>query len=332
MHGIKNIHVFIDNRVGGPHYFAKSMMKDQVSSKYLFAGDILEIDNSKSIFPLCLFKVKWRLVKLLQYTINMFILVYYFNYRCSRDVEIVIHSLKNYPAIFACFLSRTCHFVIINHEEIKLFDGLLLRLIIALTKTGYFRKLDICTVANSIINDGLRASVKLLRYEVAFEDKKLLNNAYKRVLGKKRNFVRILLIGNISPVKNQAQFLKLLCGLDRKFHISLYGARTGNYTYLNEFDKAVEKFQSKGNTFEFKGFNKKEVIWQKLSDFDLFCLPSLSEAAPLVIYEMRETGIPILYTNVGDCAELLDGYKFSVGIDANRMSSSVIDRALRKLI
>lgn len=324
--------IFIDHRVGGPHYFAKTLNMGKVSSNYLFAGGKMEPLSKESAYPLLYFNQSSKFQKILQYALNTFLLWFYFVFKIPRKNNVIIHSVKNYPAIFSFLFSFRNNVTLIIHEEQNKFDFVVLRLVIIFRKYRFVRNLNVYSVAASTVHMKFQDEVKLLRYSVPEREKLLLSGAYAAHVRSSDRPIRLLLIGNISPIKNYDRFLLLLCNNNLNIDVFLYGERTGSELYLRKFDTAVNEFEKSGNHFVFMGFSKKEDIWNALPSFDIFCLPSLSEAAPLVLYEMRETGIPILYSDVGDCKEILSNYLNARSVNVNTVSSQSLESILLELL
>lgn len=317
--------------MGGPHFYAETLNADSVSVNYLFAGDKIDVLNIKSVYPLFYFKKRSSLQKFLQYVLNTFLIWFYFIFKIPRASNVIIHSIKNYPAIFAFLLSLKKNVILIIHEEQSKLDSLVLRIVMFVHKYKIVKSLSIYSVASSIVHERLRNEIKLMRYSVPEKEKSLLSNAYADHSSSSDRRIKLLLIGNISPVKNYAHFLSLLRDINSDVDVYLYGGRTGSELYLKAFDTAVSDFEKSGNRLIFMGFTKKEDIWNTLSKYDIFCLPSVSEAAPLVLYEMRETGIPILYSDVGDCREILVGYSKARSMNVSVMSSQFLESTLHEL-
>ena len=50
----------------------------------------------------------------------------------------------------------------------------------------------------------------------------------------------------------------------------------------------------------------KEKAWTLLSAFDIFLLPSITEAFPYAILEAGKVGLPVVATSVGGIPEVID--------------------------
>jgi glycosyltransferase involved in cell wall biosynthesis len=69
---------------------------------------------------------------------------------------------------------------------------------------------------------------------------------------------------------------------------------------------------------------------QAMAAFDIFVLPSLSEAFPYVILEALSLGLPVVSTDVGGVSELvIEGYN---GFIAEKATPVEVAKALRKLL
>jgi glycosyltransferase involved in cell wall biosynthesis len=69
---------------------------------------------------------------------------------------------------------------------------------------------------------------------------------------------------------------------------------------------------------------------QAMAAFDIFVLPSLSEAFPYVILEALSLGLPVVSTNVGGVSELVN--EGSNGFVAEKATPVEVAKALRKLL
>lgn len=56
----------------------------------------------------------------------------------------------------------------------------------------------------------------------------------------------------------------------------------------------------------FVGFKTKESLFEQLTGFNLFCLPSFTEGSPCSILEAMSMGLPILASSVGGIPELIE--------------------------
>lgn len=75
------------------------------------------------------------------------------------------------------------------------------------------------------------------------------------------------------------------------------------------FSKVVLLLKSKGvivNEIHFDGLNRLEIM-EALSKANLLFLSSIREGSPQVVKEAVLTGLPVVSTNVGDVADILDG-------------------------
>lgn len=327
------IQLLIDCRIGGPHLFALAMYKKNNHSDFLFAGSSVNSPNISSLLPLFYIKFNLHVLKMLQYFINFLLLTFYLRFvKRIKNKFIIIHSIKNYPAIFACIVNPKNMYQLVLHEQPSYFDIRLIKCLVKLYSSGYLRNIKFFSVAKCVIPKEFKNNFQLLRYKLPDKEKDLLRVAWDKKNHISPACIKIIMIGNISPVKNQAFFLKLLSGLEIKFEVTLFGSLTGNNNYIKIFKSAAEQFRDTGNRLILSGFVNKEDIWSKLYNYDLFCLPSISEAAPLVLYEMRETGIPIFSSDIGDCAEVLGNYKQSFLLPPDELYEHTFKDKLQKLL
>ena len=112
-----------------------------------------------------------------------------------------------------------------------------------------------------------------------------------RSLGK----IRIAVVGEMSPTKNQLACIELARGNQAISFIKFY------FQAENEYSLLVEKMARKSALTNFQyiiGLNREEII-RSLGDIDLILCLSKTEAQPLAIVDGLACGVPFLSTPVG---------------------------------
>ncbi|MFA6600170.1 MAG: GT4 family glycosyltransferase PelF [Candidatus Omnitrophota bacterium] len=117
---------------------------------------------------------------------------------------------------------------------------------------------------------------------------------------------RIGFVGRVVPIKDVKTFIMACRKIAQEIpevEIDIIGPTDEDEEYFKECQLLV-KMQSLENTVKFVGKAAMKDCYPRL---DLIVLTSISEAQPLVILEAGVYGIPVVATEVGSCAELLQG-------------------------
>ncbi len=123
--------------------------------------------------------------------------------------------------------------------------------------------------------------------------------------------MRLLVVGNLNPLKG---IDILLCALEKiavPWHLKVIGAELQTHTEyaLRLYKHAAEI--SKNNVasrVEFLGWRNRENVRSLLATCDLFVLPSRSEACPIALLEAMAMGCRCLAADVGDVRLMLKDY------------------------
>jgi len=78
----------------------------------------------------------------------------------------------------------------------------------------------------------------------------------------------------------------------------------GDGALQGELREMVEKYQLQ-KAVHFVGAQNQEGISKLLQESDIYFLPSIAEALPVVLMEAQAVGLPVVATNVGSVAELV---------------------------
>ncbi len=114
------------------------------------------------------------------------------------------------------------------------------------------------------------------------------------------------LIGRVVPIKDIKTFIRAMRGVCNAIPSAegwIIGPEDEDPEYARECRNLVTSLGLEGKV-KFLGFRKVEEI---LAQIGLLVLTSISEALPLVILEGFAAGVPALATEVGACAELIEG-------------------------
>jgi len=158
---------------------------------------------------------------------------------------------------------------------------------------------------NIYIKNGISKD-KIVFMEYGF-DKKLFKD-FKKFTSNK---LRFGFLGRIIPVKGISLLIEAFNNIDHsKAELNIYGSKPGSIQYLMK--------RCKNSAINFKSSYSNEQISQVLSNIDVLIVPSLwYENSPLVIHEAFLAKIPIIASNLGGMAELVNdrqnGFLFEPG-------------------
>ncbi len=155
-----------------------------------------------------------------------------------------------------------------------------------------------------------------------------------RHIYKKDSFV-VGIVGRISRVKGHIFLLQGLNALKKKIpHLKVWIIGSGpleselqSYCEANDLRDIVSFF----------GFQKD--VCQYMGNMDILCMPSLHEGLPYTLLESFSFGVPVVASNVGGLAEVLEDKKTALLVppsDVSKLSASInalySDKSLRESI
>ncbi|MFI8378772.1 glycosyltransferase [Leeuwenhoekiella sp. NPDC079379] len=117
---------------------------------------------------------------------------------------------------------------------------------------------------------------------------------------------RIVCVANLRPQKNHQLLLKSfeeLLKIDDQYTLHLFGSKIDT-TYSDLILSSIETSGFKNSVFYYGTHLKLSSV---LPHFDIGVLTSNSEGLPLSLLEYGQAGLAVVATNVGDCAQVLDG-------------------------
>ncbi|MDZ4147348.1 MAG: glycosyltransferase family 4 protein [Flavobacteriaceae bacterium] len=115
---------------------------------------------------------------------------------------------------------------------------------------------------------------------------------------------RIVCLANFRPQKGHLFLLTVFRKLSKIFPewtLHLVGKNFGD-AYFNQIRQFIETHQLQENIFI---YDSREDIHHILSQANIGVLPSQSEGFPLALLEYGLAGLPVVVTNVGECAGIL---------------------------
>jgi len=128
----------------------------------------------------------------------------------------------------------------------------------------------------------------------------------------------VLVVGLISPRKNQNAFILALDDLVRKipFRVRFIG-NAADDVYSQEFLHLV----SKRAWCEYAGPCSPEEVRRHLCGAGMLALPSLEDNCPMVVLEAMAAGVPVLAANVGGIPDLVEDRRTGLLCDPTRPAS-----------
>jgi glycosyltransferase involved in cell wall biosynthesis len=114
----------------------------------------------------------------------------------------------------------------------------------------------------------------------------------------------ILCVANVSPVKNQLQFIRALDALAsrHRFKALFLGQAPATEPYAAEFLDEVRQRP----WCEYGGFADRATLRQRLAQSAFTALPSLEDNCPMVVLESMAAGVPVMAARVGGVPDLVE--------------------------
>ncbi|WP_289098623.1 glycosyltransferase [uncultured Pseudoalteromonas sp.] len=230
----------------------------------------------------------------------------------------ILHCHLYYMAIFSLCVTQVK--VIYTHHNIKLNAS---RFIYKLLDTKVNAYIGICKSCTDLLKTVTNKNV--IRIDNAVNEKKI---SKRKFITNTQNYglstIKIAMVGGLIAQKNYllvieaASFLK-----DLDFEITIAGEGILRSSLIDE----VNKFELQ-DYIKFIG-NCSDVP-KLLSNVDLFAMSSAWEGLPISLIEATLTGLPLLVTNVGGCAEIIHNCQNGVVVDD--LDPQSYAKALRVLI
>ena len=151
-----------------------------------------------------------------------------------------------------------------------------------------------------LIENGLPAE------KISFISQGLTNQKlFKDEIRIQTNYLKIIFVGRISPLKGIHLLIKALSELDEnKVMLDIYGNDPDD-----DYSRKLKTQTNKMSNITWKGVLVPDQVVATMSNYSLLCLPStFSEMSPLVIQEAFAAGIPVVASNVfGNAEQISDG-------------------------
>ncbi len=117
--------------------------------------------------------------------------------------------------------------------------------------------------------------------------------------------IRVLTVARLDPEKGIEHALAAVAALrDRRPDLRIDYRIAGDGALRARLEALVEELRL-GDRVQLLGWLPTPRTLEEMADADLFLLPSLAEATPTVLLEAQASGLPILATDVGAVAEIV---------------------------
>ncbi len=297
---INIFHFLLDNRVGGPHIFARTIadaLATAATSTMITAGD-----SSFADIRLVNLRRIWRPLYILEMAINILLVMVICMTRRTgnRPAVFDVHGAANLAPLVAARIAGipvVWHF----HETEPRFRALVrvgrrflapgrFKMVAVAKPVARFYNLDGCTVVSPPIDTAFwrHASITAKRKEETF---------------------RMITIGNIAPVKGHRYLFDALEALgDEDWHVTIVGAPLSSHReyHAGLRNRAAGLMKQFGScTVEFAGWWDRSQLLAALPEYDVFVLPSVSEGCPIGLLEAMAMRKICVAADVGGVADMM---------------------------
>lgn len=138
-----------------------------------------------------------------------------------------------------------------------------------------------------------------------------------------RDLIHVGLVARVVPIKDVITFIKTskyVKEKNKKIKFFIIGPTDEDEEYYEKCRKLVNELEVE-DTVTFTGKVNMKEYYPKI---DIMVLTSVREAQPLTLMEAMAIGIPCVSTNVGSCAELLEGVGFITPLKSPEKTAEAI--------
>ena len=138
----------------------------------------------------------------------------------------------------------------------------------------------------------------------------------------------ILMVGDVTPNKNQLAFLNAVAPLQTEFDfkVRIFGKSDPTHPYTSE----LLNFIAKNPWCVIGDFLNRESLKRQMASATLLALPSLEENLPMVILEAMAIGLPVAASHVGGIPDMIKHGQTGILFDPRDPES--IRKALRSML
>lgn len=228
----------------------------------------------------------------------------------------IVHCHLYYAAIFSLFVKNTK--VVYTHHNIRLGAKAIIYKLLDMKVSRY---IGICQACKELLEGVSRKKV------VRIDNGVTPTRIQKRVRendGKSGGVVKLINVGRLSDQKNLALLISSLA----KLASDRYQLKIAGEGPLRESleQLAIDKGVSANIEFLGNVSNVDELLYEA----DVFVMSSAWEGLPIAQIEATLSGLPVIVTNVGGCAEIV--HKACNGIVVDELNEESYAQALNKMI
>jgi L-malate glycosyltransferase len=128
-----------------------------------------------------------------------------------------------------------------------------------------------------------------------------------RLIGLQSTFPRVVMVGNLRPVKGPDTFLRMAAEIVRHYPSAVFVVVGGLGTdeYAGSILRQIGELGIEANV-RLLGHRPRATVWALLKECDVFCLPSRSEGMSNALLEAMASGLPCVATAVGGTPEIIE--------------------------
>lgn len=304
------IHFLLDHRIGGPHVYTKELVNNlcgRVSSKIVTTGKGAITDIS-----LINLRHYWHPLYLIEIICNVLLILY----RCccsinSKNQTIFhVHGASNLAPLIAAWIARVPVLWLIHDTSPRFnflvkFGKLFMRGNRKIIGVVAIKSKDVYRLDSAKFLPAAVSPSYWSYYGYAFSTSK-----HSQDLFPSDNYLKLVTVGNLNPVKGFDVLLQSLQGTTFPFHLRVIGASLATH---NKYSQRLHHLAASivndatGSTIQFLGWQNSESIRELLAKCDIFILPSRSEACPIALLEAVSMRCQCVATDVGDVQLIIAG-------------------------
>jgi len=229
----------------------------------------------------------------------------------------ILHCHLYYAAIFSLAVGKVK--VLYTHHNVVLGAN---RYIYKLLDFKVSAFIGICEACTDLLKSVTKK--KVVKIDNAVNKDKLFLKESNEDLNSKGGKVKVVMVGGLIEQKNYSLVVEAASYLnDLDFEIII----AGEGTLRTLISKQIADLKLKN---KIKLIGNCHNVPKLLAESDIFAMSSKWEGLPISLIEATLTGLPVLVTNVGGCAEVVDHCKNGLIID--ELNSRSFSQGLRQLI
>ncbi|APX92742.1 hypothetical protein BWR19_07250 [Halomonas sp. 1513] len=238
------------------------------------------------------------------------------NQVAARFSPDIVHCHLYYATIFSLFVKNAK--VIYTHHNIRLGAKSVIYKLLDIKVSRY---IGICLACKNLLESVSRKKVERIDNGVAPERIK------RRIRGGEKSsddMVKLISIGRLSDQKNLSLMITSLARFgDGHYHLKIAGE--------GELRENLEQLvREKGISDHVQFLGNVSNVDELLYEADVFVMSSAWEGLPIAQIEATLSGLPVVVTNVGGCAEIV--HKACNGIVVDELDEEGYAAALQKML